>query len=382
MVQKLTAGEGSTESKDSLLNAALSLFSEKWYGTVSVAEICRRAGVSNGLFYRYYRDKESVFKEILELVIRKIAQAIGAAKGETAQEKLKSFSSIIFEFSQNNQALVRVFREGQYRLFDFERRLKAVYEEGLRQAIGQAPSPAAYIFALGGLRFAAIQKAFYAIPANFDQIESFVENGLFGSESFDPNKVFSTSISRAPIQLLPGSRERLLNEGRDLMGRQGYHQTNIHEITSAAGLSTGAFYSYFETKEAFFGELIHHVGSDLRRFITLNLSADLNPLERELRGLWLFIVYLSLDRNCYSLVREAEFVLPASARAYYDAFVRGYLKQMGTGSASDQTTRIEFLLGVAHYLGMEVVFDKSPETAKSIITTIGKYYRSGLFGAF
>ncbi|HEY9054463.1 MAG TPA: TetR/AcrR family transcriptional regulator [Rectinemataceae bacterium] len=382
MTHTLTAGKG---SKDSLLNAALGLFSEKWYGVVSVAEICRRAGVSNGLFYRYYRDKESVFKEILELVITKIADSIRAVEGKSPAERLKSFSSIIFEFSQRNQALVRVFREGQYRLFEYERRLKSVYEDGLGKAIGQAagqtPSPAAYIFALGGLRFAAIQKAFYGIPVVFEDLAGFVEHGLFPGESFNPDTVFSTSISRAPIQLLPGSRERLLNEGKELMGRQGYHQTNIHEITSAAGLSTGAFYTYFDTKESFFGELIHHVGSDLRRFITLNLGPGLTPLERELRGLWLFIVYLSLDKTCYRLVREAEFVLPSAARSYYDAFIRGYLKQMQGSGGPDKITKIEFLLGVAHYLGMEVVFDKSPETARSIISTIGNYYVKGIFGA-
>jgi AcrR family transcriptional regulator len=125
--------------------------------------------------------------------------------------------------------------------------------------------------------------------------------------------------------LLPSSRDLLLSEGRKLFGEKGYFETNIHEVTSNAHLAIGSFYRYFESKESFYREVIKVVGQDVRHFITLNLGVGLNRLERELRGLWLFILFLSMDRNCYNIVREAEFVLPYEVRDYYDAFHRGYL---------------------------------------------------------
>ena len=51
--------------RERLVAAAVELFSKKWYGTVSVAEICRAAGLSNGVFYRYFDGKEGLFKVIL-----------------------------------------------------------------------------------------------------------------------------------------------------------------------------------------------------------------------------------------------------------------------------------------------------------------------------
>ena len=122
------------------------------------------------------------------------------------------------------------------------------------------------------------------------------------------------------------------------------------------------------------------MGREVRRFISINIDLSLNRLERELRGLWLFIVYLSLDRNCYGIVREAEFVLPAAASAYYDAFVRGYREHTEVSEMDDEVTAIEYMLGVAHYLGIEVIFDKSPENAKNVIGEIGEFYRSGFGG--
>jgi len=52
-------------TEDRLVQSAVELFSHKWYGTVSVAAICRRAGLSNGVFYRYLDGKEALFRRIL-----------------------------------------------------------------------------------------------------------------------------------------------------------------------------------------------------------------------------------------------------------------------------------------------------------------------------
>lgn len=378
MASSVAKKEEHLTSEEAFISAATVLFSEKWYGTVSVAEICRKAHRSNGLFYRYFKDKEVIFRRILESVISRIASSIGQVRGDSAEQRLESFNKIIFDFSQEHPSIVKVFREGQYRFLEYEEQLRTVYESGFQKVLMQPPSLPSYLFALGGLRFAATRAAFQGIPIDLGTLNSILGRGLFTDLDFDPDKVFSSSITQMPLEMLPNGRERMLREGKLLIGRKGYYKTNIFEITSAAGLSTGAFYIYFESKEAFFQELIHRVGSDLRRFISLNLVDDLNPLERELRGLWLFIVFLSLDKHCYNLVREAEFVLPTAAREYYAAFVHGYRNRLSTPKELDETTVIEFLLGTAHYLGIEVVFEHSPENARNVIAEIGEYYKSGL----
>ena len=380
MAKSATDKDDTPASRDRLVQSCVELLSEKWYGIVSVAEICRHAGFSNGLFYRYFESKEEIFRHILELVIEKIEAALVEIPGKTPKERMKRFAEIIFEFSRDNPAIVKVFREGQYRFFEYEQRLKAVYEEALSRVLGKKPSLSAYLFALGGLRFAATRSAFHGIPVRLSALQKILETGILRQYDVDEDRVFSASITPLPLDVMPDARERILREGKVLLGRQGYFETNIHEITDAAGLSTGAFYTYFANKEAFFAELIHRVGREVRHFISINIDPSLNRLERELRGLWLFIVYLSLDRHCYGIVREAEFVLPAAVSAYYDAFVRGYRAQNDVSGENDEVTAIEFMLGVAHYLGIEVIFDRSPENARNIIGEIGEFYRGGFGG--
>lgn len=378
MAKSVSPKEESASSRDRLLRSSIELLSQKWYGTVSVAEICRRAGFSNGLFYRYFQSKEDVFRHILEQVIDDIAALLSRLPGDSVKARLDLFTRKIFQFSQEHPASIKVFREGQYRFFEYERRLKAVYIEALARVLGEEPSAAAYIFALGGTRFAAIRAAFHAVPARLSALQAIVEQGIFSQYDFDADKVFSTSIRPLPLDIMPAPKERILREGKQLLGKQGYFETKVHEISAAAGLATGSFYTYFANKEAFFEELIYRIGREMRQFISINIDPGLNRLERELRGLWLFIVFLSLDRHCYSIVREAEFVLPAAVKAYYDAFVAGYKARDDKNRAvKDERTEIEFMLGVAHYLGIEVIFDQSPENARQIITEIGEFYRRG-----
>jgi AcrR family transcriptional regulator len=372
-----------------LVEAAIELFSRKWYGTVSVAEICRTAGLSNGVFYRYFDGKEALFKLILGRVLDMIREAIEAVSGEDARTRLRSFTDIIIRFSEEHRDVVSVFREGQYRFFEYERRLVAIYTRGLGKALGREVALPEYLFALGGLRFCAIRRAFNGAPVHAASAFSILEAGLFRGLDFDPAKVFGGTATPLPLALEEGARERLLRAGKRLFGEKGFFETNIHEITDAAELSVGAFYTYFGSKEAFYGELIARVGHEVRAFIASNLGHEgalsLNPLEYELRGLWLWLVYLSIDRNCYNIVREAEFVLPSAVREYYGAFAAGYHKRSAAlrlpaaEAGIDETTAIEFLLGLAHYFGIEVAFDESPGNARSLVETLGTYLARGFF---
>ncbi|MGZ6970725.1 MAG: TetR/AcrR family transcriptional regulator [Thermoanaerobaculia bacterium] len=381
-------GRRNPEAAERLLAAAVELFSKKWYGTVSVAEVCREARLSNGVFYRYYDDKEALFKVILGRILDQVREALERVDGETTRERLLRFAEAIIRFSEEHPDLVSVFREGQYRYFEFERRLVAIYIRSLGAALGREIGLAEYLFALGGLRFCAINWAFNAAPVHLEAVSGILTDGLFRGLSFDPDKVFGGTATPLPVALEEGARERLLRSGRRLFGDKGFFETNIHEVTDGARLSVGALYTHFDSKEAFYAELIAKVGHDVRAFIAGNLAAPgaatLNALEYELRGLWLWLIYLSIDKRCYNIVREAEFVLPAAVRDYYAAFAAGYRKRPArlrvtrAAPGVDEGTAIEYLMGLAHYFGLEAAFEESPVDARALVETIGRYLARGL----
>ena len=81
---------------------------------------------------------------------------------------------------------------------------------------------------------------------------------------------------------------------------------------------------------------------------------------------------------------EAEFVLPTAVADYYLAFTTGYrqrrpeLRPTAAAPDLDEDTAIEYLMGLAHYFGIETAFDQAPGDARALVEAIGGYLAKGL----
>ena len=74
------------ERRAQILRAAVKLFSDEGYYTTTIAQIAREAGVSTGLIYQYFGDKDDVLLLSLKLVLetygRRFVGAVASALGE------------------------------------------------------------------------------------------------------------------------------------------------------------------------------------------------------------------------------------------------------------------------------------------------------------
>lgn len=66
------------KKQTAILNAAAHVFATKGYYRANVSEICRRARISNGALYKYFRNKEDVYLATLHRTIDLVAD--GQAK--------------------------------------------------------------------------------------------------------------------------------------------------------------------------------------------------------------------------------------------------------------------------------------------------------------
>jgi len=68
------------------------------------------------------------------------------------------------------------------------------------------------------------------------------------------------------------------NSAYELFKKNGYKKTNISMITKKAGIATGSFYNYFNSKEDIFLKVYIYENNILRANINDNINWDLNPL--------------------------------------------------------------------------------------------------------
>jgi len=114
---------------------------------------------------------------------------------------------------------------------------------------------------------------------------------------------------------MPGRRERkkemtrqaLLEASIALFADRGFDGTRIEDITERIDLAKGAFYNYFESKEALLAELIFE-GIGILEHDNLTTSTDEQP-GGLVQGYWEFLnhhpEYLSLIHQALGLLMEA-----------------------------------------------------------------------------
>lgn len=66
----------SIETKKKIVDAGYELFSEVGYFNTNTAEIAKRAGVSTGIVYGYFKDKRDIMIDVLDIYIENVSTPI------------------------------------------------------------------------------------------------------------------------------------------------------------------------------------------------------------------------------------------------------------------------------------------------------------------
>lgn len=113
-------------------------------------------------------------------------------------------------------------------------------------------------------------------------------------------------------------RAGMYEKGRDLFATYGLRKTSVEDLTNAVGISKGAFYLFFESKEQLFYELMEQFRSDFQTmlFRHINVTSEsprvrMRKLLAEAVSLWkrnAHFVHLSTD-DYEHLLRKLPFEL-------------------------------------------------------------------------
>ncbi|HLO28964.1 MAG TPA: TetR/AcrR family transcriptional regulator [Anaerolineales bacterium] len=96
-------------------------------------------------------------------------------------------------------------------------------------------------------------------------------------------------------------RTQMREKGKKLFEKQGLKKTSVDEITEAAGISKGAFYLFYESKEELFLEILEELEEDFRARI-FDISINQKENARKLLAKLLNSALLTWDR--YPLLKN------------------------------------------------------------------------------
>lgn len=88
-----------------IIGAGLKVFCEKGYDGASVDDVCKKAGVSHGLFYHYFENKKELFHEVMRRRRRIIHDDLVKELDilTSSREKLKKLINAFFDNIKNDE---------------------------------------------------------------------------------------------------------------------------------------------------------------------------------------------------------------------------------------------------------------------------------------
>ena len=180
--------------RQEMLATAVDLFSQRGYHNVSMHEIAQKAEFAIGTLYKFFQNKEELYKalllELCDEFVDSITRAIEQPQDEV--EKLRSYVRAKTEVFRSNLPFIRLFL-AESRGVSFN--LKAGLDDELRKRYYSVLEILASIFASGikNQRFKNIADPYYLAVALASVIDAFLLLWLDAPESYpypeDPNTI-------------------------------------------------------------------------------------------------------------------------------------------------------------------------------------------------
>ena len=102
-------------------------------------------------------------------------------------------------------------------------------------------------------------------------------------------------------------RANLLAKGRELFGAHGLRRTNVEDLTRAVGISKGAFYLFYDSKEALFFDILEQIEAEYRARLLAAIAQPEPPPRQRLIAALTQAVTLRKDQPLFAQLNGDEF---------------------------------------------------------------------------
>ena len=158
----------------------------------------------------------------------------------------------------------------------------------------------------------------------------------------DPASSSPASEGKAP-RTARGQRtlRKILDAALQEFGEKGFSEGSIVGITSRARVALGTFYTYFDSKEAVFQELVRDMSGQVRDHVAPALQSASGTLEAEGLALQSFLEFVVTHRQVYRIIDEAEFVDPEGFRKHYVTTAERIAARLQSGKEKGEVVKTE-----------------------------------------
>lgn len=151
----------------------------------------------------------------------------------------------------------------------------------------------------------------------------------------------------------------ILSAAAQVFYEKGYHNSSINDITRLAGVASGTFYVYFDSKYDLYKFLLLQCGHIIRKHLNQAVRDCKTRQEMEEVGLREWLKFVQQNRYMYYVIWESLYIDKQLFVDYYTTFSQSYIRGIEAAKANGEI-RPEInsevlawtLMGASNFLGL------------------------------
>lgn len=200
---------------------------------------------------------------------------------------------------------------------------------------------------------------------------------------------YKTLINKPKTKRGRETLNNILSAAAQEIYEKGYHNAGINDITRRAGVASGTFYVYFDSKDDLYKFLLLQCSHIIRKHLNQVTSGCKTRREIEEVGLREWLKFVQKNQYMYHIIWESLYVDKQLFVDYYTTFCRAYMK--GIDAAKERgEIRPEInsevlawtLMGASNFLGLNWgLFSEYPADSdlKQVVESFMNILTGGVF---
>lgn len=177
---------------------------------------------------------------------------------------------------------------------------------------------------------------------------------------------------------------RICKAAEQLFAEKGYYETGINDITSLAGISSGTFYIYFESKLSLYHYILSQSGHRIRKHISMAVAHCTTRREIEREGLRAWLEFVTQNKYVFNITWESLFIDKSLFDEYYATFSSSYTRRLREAQEAGEIRDIDLevlsfaLMGLNNFLGLHWAVFKEGKDIDYVVDEAMKFI-DGIF---
>lgn len=170
---------------------------------------------------------------------------------------------------------------------------------------------------------------------------------------------FSILINKPKTKKGRETLDKIVSAAAQVFYEKGYHNSSINDITQCAGVASGTFYIYFDSKINLYKFLLLQCSHMIRRFLKEATKECRTRKEVEEVGLLEWLKFVRRNRYMYHIIWESLYIDKDLFRNYYQSFCKSYIQGLeeakNRGDLNedvDSAVLAWTLMGATNFLGL------------------------------